>query len=223
QDLRRGQAWLPDTIILHQYQDAATQLISTYEEDVDLTSTTLHGGRLTGENLTLWREQPAASKWQDLGDQTVYLGWDVETTAAPGGYAIELPQQELTPTGESTLVFAMADANEDPTPEMEEHSRGPRQLIDLTVEVIDDAGEVARLPLSHFSFLQPQLEGRLGKAGFMSPFPTSEAVLQHFEFPLADFVTANPAFDPARLAQVRFVFDRTRSGSIVLDNVGFRD
>ncbi|MGD1992030.1 MAG: MFS transporter, partial [Anaerolineae bacterium] len=48
QDLRRGQAWLPDTIILHQYQDAATQLISTYEEDVDLTSTTLPGGRLTG-------------------------------------------------------------------------------------------------------------------------------------------------------------------------------
>lgn len=88
---------------------------------------------------------------------------------------------------------------------------------------MDGAGEAARLPLSHFSLLQPQLEGRLGKAGFMSPFPSSEAVFQHFEFPLGGFVISNPAFDPADLAQVRFIFDRTVEGVVVLDNVGFRD
>ena len=77
--------------------------------------------------------------------------------------------------------------------------------------------------VSHFLLLQPQLEGQLGKAGFMSPLPASEAVLQHFEFPLADFVAANAAFDPAGLAQVRFLFDRTQAGVVVLDNVGFRN
>ena len=51
QDLRRGQAWLPDTIYLYQYQDAATQRVSTYEEDIDLTSTTLPGGSMCAENL----------------------------------------------------------------------------------------------------------------------------------------------------------------------------
>jgi hypothetical protein len=175
--------------------------------------------------LTIWREQPAKAKWQDLGDQTVYLGWDVEATAGTRtSYAVRFPGQALSVTGDSTLVFAIADADEDPTPETEGDydPKNDRAPIDLTVEVMDAAGEVARLPLSHFSLLQPQLEGRLGKAGFMSPFPPSEAVLQHFEFPLADFVAANPAFDPARLAQVRFVFDRTEAGIVVLDNVGFR-
>ena len=89
--------------------------------------------------------------------------------------------------------------------------------------MVDGAGEAARLPLSHFSFLQPQLAGRIGKAAFMSPLPVSEVVFQHFEFPLAALIAANPAFDPASLAQVRFVFDRTRVGVVALDDIGFRD
>jgi dienelactone hydrolase len=222
QDLRRGQAWLPDTIYLHQYHDSATRLISTFDEDVDLASTTLPGGRLSGENLTIWREQPARSKWQDLGDQTVYLGWDA-AASAPASYALQLPKQALALSGQSVLVFSLADADEDPTPGTgDENVTASREPIDLTVEVVDSAGQVARLPLSHFSLLQPQLRGHLGKARFMSPFPASEAVLQHFEFPLAGFAAANPAFDPARLAQVRFRFDRTTAGVVVLDNVGFR-
>jgi len=223
-DLRRGRDWLPETIYLHQYQDSATQMVCTYDEDVNLASTTLPGGRIEGQNLAVWREQPGQSKWQDLGDQTVYLGWDVDATPATPSYAIHLPNQVLTLTEESVLVFALADANEDPTPDtQDEEDDSSHEPIDLTLEVVDGAGEAARLPLSHFSLLQPQLEGRLGKAGFMSPFPSSEAVFQHFEFPLGDFVISNPAFDPADLAQVRFIFDRTVEGVVVLDNVGFRD
>ena len=225
QDLRRGQAWLPDTVYLYQYQDAATQMVSTYEEDIDLTSTTLPGGRQAGEHLTLWREGPARAKWDSLGDQTVYLGWDAEAAVGTPGYLIRVPEGALALTGESVLIFSMADANEDPTPKMDDdgEERGDRGAIDLTMEVMDDAGEMARLPLSHLALLQPQLEAQLGKAAFMSPLPASEAVLQYFEFPLKDFVTVNAAFDPARLTQVRFLFDRTAAGVIVLDNVGFRN
>jgi dienelactone hydrolase len=219
QDLRHGRAWLPDTIYLHQYQDAATQMVSTYEEDVDLASTTLPGGSLAGENLALWREQPAQAKWEDLGDQAVYLGWDAGDSTAPASYRIQVPEGALALDRESVLVFALADAGQVATPEPDD---GPRAPIDLTVEVVDSAGATARWPLSHFSPLQPPLEVQLGKAGFMSPFPPSDTVLQHFEFPLADFVTVNPAFDPAALDAVRLVFDRTSAGVVVLDDVGFR-
>jgi hypothetical protein len=47
-------------------------------------------------------------------------------------------------------------------------------------------------------------------------------VFQTFDFPLADFAAANPALDPARLRRVRFVFDRTPRGRVMLDDVGFR-
>lgn len=223
QDLRRGKDWLPDTIYLHQYQDSNTQMISTYEEDIDLTSTTLLGGSLTGENLTLWREQPAQAKWENLGNQTAYLGWDAERMLETASYAIRIPQSDLILNEESTLVFSMADARLDPSEERRtEAAFDQRTPIDLTIEVIDRSGTPASLPLSHFSLLQPQLEGNLGKARWMSPFPTSEVVLQHFEFSLKDFVAANPAFRPAELSQVRFVFNRTKKGVVVMDDVGFR-
>ncbi len=50
--------------------------------------------------------------------------------------------------------------------------------------------------------------------------PPVEPVLQTFEIPLADFAQANPPFDPALLKQIRFVFDRTKSAVILLDQVG---
>jgi hypothetical protein len=223
-DPRRGQAWLPNTIYLSQYQDLNTQLVSTFEEDIDLATTTLPGGSLVGEYLAVWREQPARAKWGDLGDQAVYLGWATGASVEPASYTIRLPNRGLTLSQDSVLVFSLADAGENPTPDVKGDGTGTsRAPVDLTLEVEDRAGEVAKLPLSHFSFLQPQLEGRLGKAAFMSPFPPSEAVFQHFEYPLVDFAAANPAFEPASLVRVRLIFDRSESGVVLLDDLGFRD
>jgi hypothetical protein len=104
----------------------------------------------------------------------------------------------------------------------EEDSKKKREAIDLTLEVTDQAGNIARLPLSHYSKLQPQVEAEVVKASFMSDVPSSEVVYQTFEFPLADFVAANPKFDPAALRSLRLVFDLTGKGVIILDGVGFR-
>jgi len=223
QDLRRGKDWLPDTIFLYQYQDSDTQIVSTYEEDIDLTSTTIPGGSLIGENLTLWREQPAQAKWKNLGNQTAYLGWDAARVSKTASYSIRIPKNSLILDEESILVFSMADARLDPSEEIQENAIFDQHtLIDMTVEVVDLMGNSVSVPLSHFSLLQPQLEGNLGKARWMSPFPTSEVILQHFEFALKDFVAVNPTFRPTELAMVRFVFNRTKKGVVVLDDVGFR-
>jgi hypothetical protein len=223
-DPRRGAAWLPDTIYLNQYQDSNTHLVSTYEEDIDLATTTLPGGSLRGDNLAVWREQPAEAKWGDLGDQVVYLGLTARSSPELPIYSVRLPERRLILTQESVLVFSLADAGEDPSPDVKgDETETSRPPIDLTLEVEDRAGAMARLPLSHFSSLRPQLRGLLGKAAFMSPFPRSEAVFQHFEYPLADFVAANPAFEPASLVSVRLIFDRSESDVVLLDDLGFRD
>jgi hypothetical protein len=79
-----------------------------------------------------------------------------------------------------------------------------------------------RLPLSSVACLQPQLKTQILKAAFLSGNPTSEIVFASFEFPLAAFSKQRPGFKPERLATVRFVFDRSPSGVIILDNLGFR-
>ncbi|MEA3439451.1 MAG: MFS transporter [Chloroflexota bacterium] len=224
QDHRRAREWLPDTIYISQYEEASTWLVSTYQEDINVETTTLPDGKQMGENLAVWREQLVKVKWGDMDNHAVYLGWDADVSATTASYTIQLPDRIKKYTQNNVLVFSLADANEDPTPAIKEaRENDPHELIDLTVEVIDGEGEAARLPLSYFSFLQPQLEGQIAKARFMSPLPSSEVVFQHFECPLADFTAANPSFNPTNLVQIRFIFDRTRMGVVVLDDVGFRD
>ena len=94
----------------------------------------------------------------------MYLGWNAESPENAATYTIRLPDEGLALDASSTLVFSLADANEDPTPDTDEANDaaskdelGPRQPIDLTVEVIDRSGRAVRLPLSSFSYLQPQI------------------------------------------------------------------
>ena len=222
-DPRRGAAWLPEAKIVHQFQDAATQMVATFEEDVDLSSGTAPGARLAGEHLTVWREQPAAAKWQSMDNQTVYVGWDRERTKAAAGYEVKLPDEELHVSKESVLVLSAAHAGEH-TPGWPDAGGVAREQVrvDWSVELVDAGGARARLPLSRFAFVRPPVEAQLGKAAFMSPFPEAEVVLQHVELPLADFAAVNGAFDPAALSTVRFVFDRTDAAVIVLDDIGVR-
>ena len=232
-DYRVAPGWLPQTIYLNQFQDSTYQLVSTYEEDMNAATTTMSGGVQSGQNLTVWREQAveliASIVVGPIDNSAVYLGWDAEASAGIASYTIHLPDEIMTLDTSSTLVFSLADANEGPTSstnvaEFQEGS-GPREPIDLTVEVMDRSGRAVRLPLSSFSYLQPQIVQSIMKAPFMNiarPAP-SEPIFQSFEFPLADFVEANPAFDPANLTAVRLIFDRTPAGVVVLDDVGFRN
>ena len=50
----------------------------------------------------------------------------------------------------------------------------------------------------------------------------SQPVLQTIEVPLARFVQLNKRFNPGQVASVQFHFDRSPSGVIILDELGFR-
>ena len=56
----------------------------------------------------------------------------------------------------------------------------------------------------------------------MSSFPPSDAVFQFLSIRLRTWA-ANPAFEPANLVQIRLILDRSESGGVLLDDIGFRD
>jgi len=310
-DARAGADWLPDTAYLVEFEDSRSTKVATFEEDVDVTTTTLAGGRTWGENLTVWREDMVEMKWGPMETAAVYVGWmneeedddcddaddaddaeddaEVELDAeevepkGPARYVIEMPADlVIDPAG--TLFFSLADADESPEPrnqddedeeegeeneedeaenegenhddtendsennnhddnnenenndnennnennkegddeDEEEDEDTPREPLDLTVRLVDAAGEVADIPLSRFSYLQPQLKVELSKTFFDDPEKQSEPVFQSFAFPLEWFVEVNPALDTAQIQALEFVFDRTEKGVVIIDSVGFR-
>ncbi len=95
--------------------------------------------------------------------------------------------------------------------------------VDLTVEVTDAAGAVARIPLRQYGVPRRPLEIHILRRADQEKqrYPTQyELVPQTYVLPLADFVRATPAFDATTLRSVRLVFDRLVAGTIVLDDIG---
>jgi hypothetical protein len=61
----------------------------------------------------------------------------------------------------------------------------------------------------------------LKKTDFIKDEKQSEKVFQTFYFPAAALVEINPSFEISGLEEVKFIFDKSQSGVIVIDNIGF--
>jgi dienelactone hydrolase len=254
-DYRSGINWLPETVYLTHYEDPACEFVCTFDEDLNVLTTTLEGGEIQSENLTVWKEGVVPLKWGTQATRAVYAGWNLEETdSLPGVLSIRQQDVNQISTDENSyLYFVMADAKENPNPHPEEEEeenpnkkensnkqadesgsneesvddkeetedkekKGP---IDLTIILVDSAGQAAALPLSAYSYLSRQLEPKLMKADFMTDVAKSDLVFQVFFYPLSTFREQNSRLDIGYIQEIRFVFDRTEEGVVVIDNIGF--
>jgi hypothetical protein len=139
------------------------------------------------------------------------------TDAKPGPRA---PARDTTKRADSTKKDSTSrPAPRRPTPKAEKDTTP----VDLTVEVTDAAGHVARLPLTQFGKPRRPLEIHILRRHDeeQQRYPTQyELVLQTYVMPLADFMRASPQFDPTHLRSVRLVFDRLVAGTVVVDDIG---
>ena len=250
-DYRSGIDWLPETVYLNQFEDPMCEFICTFEEDINVLTTTLEGGEIRSENLTVWKERVVPLKWNNQATRAVYAGWNLEETdSMPGLLNIRQPgEQRIRTDSNSYLYFVMADAKEKSNPypkEEEEEETGAenkaentaddenshdqadntygeekKEPIDLTIVLVDSAGQVAALPLSNYSYLSRQLEPKIMKADFMTDVAKSDLVFQVFFLPLSRFREQNARLDIGHIQEIRFVFDRTEEGVVVIDNIGF--
>lgn len=96
--------------------------------------------------------------------------------------------------------------------------------IDLSVELADASGNTARLPLSRYGVIRRPLETYIWRRRDQeqSRFGSqSETVLQSYVLPLADFASVAGDLDLTALTEVRFVFDRSMAGTVLIDDIGF--
>lgn len=194
-----------------------------------------------------WRNTRVGHNGVWLGWNNRIAGDDTTRTGPPARYTIQIPDslRAAWSVGEGTtlmLSLAPTDATPEPRkdpadtgkkeakPKPSRPSRPPRPLpkdslppLDLSIEVEDAAGATARLPLSRFGPIRRPIElivyrrRGMDKQRFAS---VSELVLQTYVLPLRDFAREVPAFDPAKLAAVRLLFDRTRTGTVVVSDIG---
>jgi hypothetical protein len=184
-------------------------------------------------------------------NQAVWLGWNrrsssggEDASSQPGTYEVSLPPglaETWRLDSSSTLDLAVAPTRRTPRPrgsDEDDDERGqdpgregslgddeaPEDPIDLSVEVEDTAGRVARVALSEYGPVRRPLETRILRRADRERERFDnlwEIVLQGFSIPLGDLLTVTPELELNRLTAVRLVFDRSEAGEIVLDDLGF--
>ncbi|HYF75782.1 MAG TPA: hypothetical protein VD973_01480 [Symbiobacteriaceae bacterium] len=217
QDPRAGADWLPAGAVMTRYAEASFRLLSGFEQDLDILTTTAPGGAQRGENLTRWREMASDQPAPGAGSGTaLYLAWEPQADGAVPVYTIALPDslaQAWALGAGKALTFAVADARE--------VAPGLKPL-DLTVELVLSGGTAVRLPLSHWAAIPVPQHRRLTKLGIIEDLLLEQPapVFQTYLLPLADFA-AGTGFDPAQVRAVRFRFDRVPAGALLFDDIGF--
>jgi len=223
EDIRKAGQWLPEDIYINRYEDSDFIIIADFEEDFDVTTTTIPGGKLHGENLLTWKEAYVPYRTRDNSTQenaAVVLEWDNgneqdANSVVPASYTIALSPEivtEIDLNRDANVVFSIGTENED-----------QREPLDLTIELCDSEGNCAALPLSSVGPVHPALKVRLAKWKWLekkSIETFSERLLQTYEMPIYSFIKSNSLFEPSKLESIRFIFDRSDKGNIMLDDIG---
>jgi hypothetical protein len=254
-DYRYARHWLPETIYISQYEQSGTEYISTFMEDLDLSTGTLAQSAIFTSDLSIWREQTLSLNWGDYDTRTLFLGWNTtESDTLMPTYTIHWPAKAINTEKNSSLTFSLAETTEKASPpgtgdqendeeESEEESESQEnddeeiendqtgegenedeekeEFIDFTIRLADINGNTLEFPLSSFAPVQPTLKREFTKLSFMQNQAESEIILQTFIFPLEKFAGDHPDFDFENINCISFIFDITREGVVVVNNIGF--
>lgn len=217
-DYRIVREMLPKDYYINQYEDTSFKYIADYEEDLDVTTASLKGCAIRGENLKTWKEDAIVLRDHDNTPQltsAVYLGWERSDTIPPviPLYTIQLDSTAslaLETTSIKNLFFFIGN-NSDTV-----------QAVDFTIELAFDSMNV-RKDFSSSYILPPILKQELSKCDDLLSLGregATDKVLQYIEIPLSAFGKENEPFMASGLRQIRFIFDKMAEGDIILDRIG---
>ncbi len=233
-DHRTVGRWLPPTLFVTRFRAAGFRAVADFEEDIDVTTGSVPGVVLAADSVASWaekrldlRSRNRASTSASQVNQAVWLEWKAraagtDSAGVPGSFRIDLPDSLAASWGVDstwTLDFLLAATSVKPDSLSDDDAR-----TDLSVEVSDGAGRVARVPVSRYGPVRRPLRISLLRRKEIEKARVGadhEIVLQGFTIPLSDLAREAPGFDAGTVRSIGFVFDRSPAGSIALDEVGF--
>jgi dienelactone hydrolase len=227
-DYRCIREWLPDTVYVGRYEDATDRSIAGFNEDPDVTTTTMPGGRIRAQGFTLWREGRIPFRDGDRGYNGVFLGWKRKKGSAAPIYEVTLPESGLALNDRAVLRISVAAVDEDPPdPDQKaneekkdkDQPKKDRDAPDFSVELQSADGAVASQSMTRFDSIPPPMNVRFTKLEQMDSSAYKKATEPVFQT-IAIPVSAFPAVAPAKLHVIRFRFDRTPASVIIISGIG---
>jgi dienelactone hydrolase len=203
-----GRAWLPATVYLVQYRDG-TDPVADFEEDGDVLTATRPEWTADAHGFERWAEGPiemdsGKTLWQPRLPESAFNEFNVESWVLrlkwtegrePPVYTLRGPAVMCRSLSFDMAAFGLP--TEDTT-------------LDFTITAITDTGREISARFSQASRLAQVPGTWAGWKGYSRPeIPSS------FVVPLSA--------QPVGIAEIRFRFDGTPAGTVLLDNVAVRE
>lgn len=217
-DYRNTNKILPKEFYINQFEDSDFRYIANYEEDFNVTTATLSGTKIQGENFKVWKENtlPFRDDWNSSQQNSgVFLGWDKADATLKGisKYTILINDSigNISQNQSLKSLFFFICNNQ-----------GDTDNVDFTIELVTNTTTIKKT-FSSLMILPPPLKLQLTKSNSIFTLGKNnsfERILQYVEIPFSELKKENDYFNPNEIKQIRFIFDRTDCGEIILDKIG---
>jgi len=221
---KAGQQWLPPVPIISNFEDSNYSPLLSFEEDLDLTSWI--GGKIEAKNLETWKEEEL--KFRDKDTQAinaVILGWDYHDEMEPDSIAsYEITIDSLKPQGANSWKSISLNLASGKL-ENENEDDSPAMAADFTLILEDTLGNVSKTRLSQIAALSPPLDIQFLKLKGINKDvygDTWEPTLETIEIDFDDLNNTQSPIEIGALKKIRFVFDATNEGVLIINEIGFQ-
>ncbi len=196
---------LPATVCQQMYQTSDFICLADFEQDSDLNTATIPGGRIETSGLSEWTEELIVFGMANTKENYVMkIGWE-DTGEAQ--VRLIMPQQDVT---DRSIVFDLADACEE---------KGA-VLIDGVVTLEDASGNRASVRISDRTVVYPALPVQRSKLDFVFGDYVYMHPFQTVTIPAAAFLQANGDIETEHIVKLTVTFDYSDRGSVRLDHIG---
>lgn len=212
--------WLAPGIYLGHFKDTKAHILADFESEIDLAKEP-NGIWLKASHTKIWKEEQLLYRNNDKqGNNALILAWDYGDTLKTdsiASYQINFPDTLSRKAQELLVTVATGD------PGLLKNKEGEMPDLDFRILLADTSGQIAHLTLSSVKKIAPQLKVRytkieqLDKGIFNNAW---EITPETFSIPFSAFDQI-AGFDPHAIEQIQFVFDKTKKGVVVLDEIGF--
>jgi len=161
---------------------------------------------------------------QDTNPALVF--WIADYNQDPGTHAKKDSTELETGSSESSLNSLSTDNPEantlstDKKDRKKEEKDEKEEAINFSIVLCNEESSLT-LHSSDFMPLQPQIGSKIYKATMFEKNADKEMVPQYFRIDLGSLPDSTGQMKPASVKVIRFVFDQTEKGMIMLDNIGF--
>ncbi|MBR1693142.1 MAG: chlorophyllase, partial [Lachnospiraceae bacterium] len=213
-DVQAYQSVLPETVYIQGYADSTCETVCDFEEDLDLTTGTMEGSVINTGYAEEWTEKlsrfTTGTYHFDKKDYALSLKWK-ETYRSY--VRVHFPSFDATDKKLTFDILDMDNANV-----REEAYRA----LNCTILLKDQNGRRAQTTLGEHCTVYPPLPVRLSKLQFLFGENEYKHQFQTVLIPVSAF-EGEEGFDASAVTEIRFCFDKEKSGSIRLDDVGFTE